>query len=147
MMSGLINGMNAQKATAVSTARSIATAINEEYAKVQKIGSPSKIWDKFGYWQDYALVNRMKKDIPTIEQTTEDVALAAMPYSSYTPENSYVSSSSSSNEYNSYAPQFVLNFNGDTDNRGRRRVQSWVKEAMQEFIDSVDRKNPQVQEV
>ena len=137
MLSGLINGMNAQRSLAVSTAASIAAAINAEYQKVQKISSPSKVWGSFGNWQITGLVNNMRAGIPKVENATDDVAYAAAPYAGdYTPENSTYTTNTRT-EYNTYSPQFVMHFSGTTDNTLKRKVQRWVKESVNEVLEDI----------
>lgn len=137
MLSGLINGMNSQRGLAVSTAASIAAAINAEYQKVQKIGSPSKVWGSFGDWQITGLINKMRAGIPRVEDITDDVSTAAMPYAKYTPENSSAGTTNTRTEYNTYSPQFVMNFSGTTDNTLKRKVQRWVKESVNEVLEDI----------
>ena len=148
MMNGLINGMNSRKAAAISTARSIAQAINKEYAKVQKIKSPSRVWDEFGGFQIQGDINGMKAKMPELKETVRDVGEMSMPYSDYTPENSTSYSSSRQSEYNSYSPQFNLTISGTNDDRAmERKVKRWITEAMRDMLDDLDAKTPQTQTV
>lgn len=67
--------------------------------------------------------------------------------SSYTPENSgstVVNSRNTENvENNSFSPTFNLYISGATDERTMsRKVQRWVKEAINEMAESMNRKNP-----
>ena len=68
----------------------------------------------------------------------------------YTPEHdaavhSYVNKS----ETNHYNPVFNLTINGnDTDARGmERKVRRWVKESIESTFDTMNRKNPRLQQV
>lgn len=138
MMNGLINGMNSQRNAAVSTAASIANAINNEYRRIQQIGSPSKVWGSFGTWQDTGLVNEMRAGIPQVEQAAGDVAYAATPYAGdYSPDGGDTYTTNSRTEYNTYSPQFVMHFSGTTDNSLKRKVQRWVKESVNEVLEDI----------
>lgn len=68
---------------------------------------------------------------------------------SYTPENSGSTVINSRNketvESNTFAPVFNLTISGTTDDRVMaRKVQRWVKEALNEAYESMNRKNPAV---
>lgn len=138
MLIGLINGMNSQRALAVSTAADIANAVNAEYQKIQKISSPSKVWGSFAKWQITGLVDNMRAGIPKVENATDDVAYAAAPYAGdYTPENSTTYTTNTRTEYNTYSPQFIMHVSGTTDNTLKRKVQRWVKESVNEVLDDI----------
>lgn len=52
------------------------------------------------------------------------------------------------NEYNDYSPHFTLNLNGASATEdNKRKVKQWVKEAMTEMFDELDRDNPPAWEV
>lgn len=151
MMNGLIRGMNAKRNAVISTARSIAQAINKEYAKVQKIHSPSKVWDKFGGFQIQGAIEGIKGKLPQLNATVQKVGNVAMPHTGkYTPEsnaNSY-NTRSSNTEYNTYSPQFNLTVSGTSDDRATaRKVKRWIQEAIDDTFESYSNKNPKLREV
>ena len=150
MINGLIRGMNSRKNAAISTARAIAQAINREYRKVQDINSPSGEWEKYGAYQIQGDINGMKKSLPKLQSTVQEVGSISIPYAdSYTPENSTTSYSSSRNaEYNSYSPQFSFTISGTNDDRAMaRKVKKWIAEAWEDMLDTMDSKTPQTQKV
>ena len=150
MINGLIRGMNSRKNAAISTARAIAQAINREYRKVQDINSPSGEWEKYGAYQIQGDINGMKKSMPKLQSTVQEVGSISIPYAdSYTPENSTTSYSSSRNaEYNSYSPQFSFTISGTNDDRAMaRKVKKWIAEAWEDMLDTMDSKTPQTQKV
>jgi phage-related minor tail protein len=52
------------------------------------------------------------------------------------------------NQYNDYSPHFTLNMNGASATEdNKRKVKQWVKEAMTEMFDDLDRDNPPAWEV
>lgn len=151
MINGLINGMNSQKSAAVSAARQIAEAINKEFDKVQKIASPSKVWEQKGAYMIQGGAQGMQKNASLMQTTAQNVGEMSMPYSgTYTPENSvsYSNSRSSSVEHNSYAPQFNVTFSGASDERTlERQVKRWFSDSMNEMFDGMARRNPRLREV
>ena len=67
---------------------------------------------------------------------------------SYTPESNYIGGKASVTENNTYAPVFNLTISGTTDDRATaRKVKKWVKEAMEETFESMNRRNPKLQTV
>ena len=69
--------------------------------------------------------------------------------SSYTPESSASTCvNSNTTEYNNYSPQFVLNISGTSDDRTMaRKVKRWIREELDEYFDSFERKDPTLREV
>lgn len=150
MMNGLIIGMNRKKGAAVSTARSIANAINAEYRKVQDINSPSGEWENYGEYQIQGDINGMKNKLPLLKSTVQKIGEYSLPYGgSYTPDNSVTTNNRSSvSETNHYSPQFNLTISGTSDDRATaRKVKRWVAEALDEAFTSLDNKNPKLREV
>ena len=149
MMNGLILGMNSRRAAAISTARSIAEAINKEYRKVQDINSPSGEWENYGAYQIQGDINGMEKNMPKLQTTVQEVGEMAMPYAGhYTPESTTTYSNSLRTEYNTYSPQFSFTVSGTNDDRViARKVKRAVAEAWAELLTGYESKMPQVQEV
>ena len=147
MINGLIRGMNSRKSAAVSTARSIAQAINAEYRKIQDIHSPSGEWENYGAYQIQGNINGMESKLPKLKSTVDEVGELSLPYSGrYTPGNT-TSTSTSSEEVNNYAPSFTLNMNGTVDRTTERTIKNWIREALQDTFDSMGRTAPRVTEV
>ena len=107
-------------------------------------------------------------DRPTIAQIGEDGKEAIVPLennlewinkvvrgvtSAFTGSKSYekdvVSSTKSEhNEYNEYKPTFVLNMNGaSATDDNKRKVKQWIREAMKEMFDDLDRDNAPILEI
>ena len=151
MMNGLIIGINSKKAAAVAAARSIATAMNKEFDKIQDIHSPSGVWEQKGIYMPQGLINGVEKMIPAVRKTTQKAAEVAIPYSNgYSAERStsYTSNRSSNAEYNSYAPVFNFNISGNGDTRATARaVKKAAKEAVHEMFESMNRRTPQLVEI
>ena len=150
MINGLVIGMNSKRELAVSTARSIANAINAEYRKIQDINSPSGVWESFGEFQILGDVRGMKNKLPLLKKTVQGVGETSLPYSgNYTPESSVSTiSSTRSSETNHYSPQFNLTISGTGDDRATaRKVKQWVAEAMEEAFASLESKNRRLREV
>ena len=146
MIRGLINGINSKKTAAVISARSLATAVNTEFDKIQKMGSPSKVWAQKGKWLVEGGIIGMEKAMPDLQTTTQRAGEMALPY---TPENtSSTFKRTGSVETNTYSPQFNLTISGSNEDRVmERRVKQWIQEAMNEVFDSMSRKNPRLREV
>ena len=147
MINGLVNGINSRKAAAVAAARGVATAVNAEFNKVQKISSPSKVWQEKGQFLIEGGIIGMEKTMPQMRDTAQAAGEMAIPYSqNYTPESGggYSTVNSSSSETNNYSPTFNLTINGgsSSDRDLARRVKEWVKEAIADEFDSMSRKRP-----
>ena len=149
LMNGLIRGMNSRKAAAIATARAIAQAINREFDKVQKIHSPSKVWQEKGSFMLQGGIVGMEKTMPKLQQTAEKAGSMAMPYSGhYTPESTTSYSHSRNTEHNTYSPYFSVTISGTNDDRAMaRKVKRWIAEALDDTLSGYDDKNPQTQEV
>ncbi len=149
MLNGLIAGMNSRKAAAVSTARSIAQAINREFDKVQKINSPSKVWEDKGSYMIQGGVIGMEKEMPKLQATAQQAGRFAMPYDGSTRGDSYAYTSTRSVENNTVSPVFnlTINANGGDGRTLERKVKGWVKDAIDDTFDMMSRKSPRLQEI
>ena len=149
MLNGLIRGMNSLRSAAISTARSIAQAINAEFDKVQKINSPSKVWEDKGAFMMQGGIIGMEKTLPEFQQTAETAGSMAMPYlDRYTPENTSTYTSTRNAEYNTYAPQFSFSISGTNDDRAiARKVKRAVVEAWEDMLSGYESKIPVTREV
>lgn len=59
-----------------------------------------------------------------------------------------ITSKSEHNEYNEYKPTFVINLNGaSATDDNKRKVKRWIREAMKEMFDDLDRDNEPIIEV
>lgn len=65
----------------------------------------------------------------------------------YTPQSTVSNTTNNRSETNTYAPQFTLNLSGNADSTTERKVKQWIKEAMNEMFESMERANPRLQEV
>lgn len=147
MINGLISGMNSKKEEAVSTARKIAQAINDEYKKIQDINSPSKVWESYGAYQIQGNINGMKKYMPELKSAVREAGRITTPYNNYTPENSAaeIYNANGGTEYNSYSPVFNLTISGSGDDTATaRKIKKWVREALNETFESMNRRSPQL---
>lgn len=144
MINGLISGMNSKKQSAVATARGIANAINAEYRKIQKIHSPSQVYDKYGGYQIQGLINGMESKMPQLKTTVKQTGEVSTPR--YTPEST--STTNNRTSYNTFSPSFTLHMNGaSATDSNKRKVQRWVQEAIEETFNSMGRTNPSLIEV
>lgn len=149
MMEGLISGILSKKDAAVAAAAAVASAINAEYAKIQQINSPSRVWEQFGMYQIEGGIRGMENMLPELTETTRTISEAAYPQLSdpgtAVAERGEVSGSV---ENNSYAPQFNLYLSGsDSDRDMERKVKRWIREAMEDMLASAQSRSPRVREV
>ena len=149
MLNGLIAGMNSRKAAAVSAARSIAQAINLEFDKVQKINSPSKVWEDKGSYMIQGGVIGMKREMPKLQATAQQAGRFSMPYDGSTRGDSYAYTSTRSVENNTVSPVFnlTINANGGDSRTLEQKVKGWVKDAIDDTFDMMSRKSPRLQEI
>ena len=149
MMDGLTRGILSRKDAAVAAAASVAAAINAEYAKIQQIHSPSRVWERFGENQIQGGINGMENMLPALTSTVQTVSETAYPR---IPDTGAAvadrGDSSGSVENNSYAPQFNLYLSGaDSDRDMERKVKRWIREAMEDMLTSAQSRSPRVREV
>ncbi len=143
MIQGLVNGINAKKSAAVEAVRSLATAMNTEYQKMQDMHSPSKIWESFGEYQIEGLNIGVLKNIPVAENTMNSLAGV---YTPETDESITTTNNSKVSENNNYNPQFNLTITGSNDDRAmERKVKRWIMEALTEADEAMKRKQRTVQ--
>lgn len=149
MINGLIVGMNSRKAAVISTARSIAKAINEEYRKIQDIHSPSGVWESYGKYQIQGNIQGMKNEAPHLQATVQEIGSIAAPYAGYTPETTAIShSTQSTEEHTTYAPTFTITINGSlTDRETVRQTKQKMFEIMDEYFQNLARRNKPLRQV
>ena len=151
IMDGLNNGMLSKKKTLVSTAKSMAAAIQKAFDIELDINSPSKVMEGKGMDTAMGQVVGMQKGIPYVESAAQDVARASIPYTSkYTPEtdSSTIYNNGGNSEHTTIAPVFNLTISGTQDDRATaRKVKQYVAQAIRESFDSLSRKNPVLREV
>lgn len=143
IMNGLNSGMLSKKGALIQTANSIATSISSTINKALDINSPSGVTEDSGYNTAMGQVVGMKKGLPEIRSTAEQISYASIPYaSSYSPETSSNYYNGGSNDYYSISPSFNLTISGSQDDRAlARKVQRFVSEAMEKTFESLERKN------
>ena len=144
MMEGVNAGMLSMQSTLVSTAASIAAAIQKAFDVELKIHSPSKVMiDKGEDWGTGGIIG-MRNMIPEAKVAAQDFARASTtPLNTYTPESSADTyyNNRTTNETMSIAPVFELHITGTQDDRSTaRKVKRWVKEAIEETFESLERK-------
>ena len=152
MMDGVNNGMESMRATLIATAESIAAAVQAAYDAKLDINSPSKVMMNSGEDTVMGGVVGMRNRIPDMKAAATDVAEAATPsftrtYSPETDSGTTYNSRTSNSEYTTFSPSFNLNISGTQDDRATaRKVKQWVREAMQDTFESMERKTPVTRE-
>ena len=71
---GVARGIRENASVAVAAAMNLAQSINAEYAKIQKIKSPSRVWAEFGKYQDEGLALGMLNNVGTVVDASQSVA-------------------------------------------------------------------------
>ena len=151
MMDGLNNGMESKRATLISTAQSIAQAVQDAYDVELDINSPSKVMIDKGDDTVMGQVIGMRKRLPDVQDAATDVAAAAVPrYTrTYSPDtdSSTIYNNRSSSEYTTISPSFNLTVSGTQDDRAMaRKIKRWINESIQETFESFDRTTPEPRE-
>lgn len=149
MMQGLNSGIESMRSTLESTASSIASSIKNTIDDAMDINSPSKVTFESGTYIGEGLALGMQNAIKGVQLAANDLSLASMPYSSYTPESSSTTYNNGGNsEYTTVSPVFNLTVSGTQDDRATaRKVKQWVAQAIQETFESLERKTPVLREV
>lgn len=125
-------------------AKSLANSIKSTVSEALDINSPSKVMYELGKFTVQGISLGINDNIPTAEKSAENLS------NIYTPEKdtAVYNSNSNSSEVNNFNPSFELNIIGSNNGRDiERKVKKWVQEAMQEMLESMARRNPQVQTI
>lgn len=150
MMNGLIRGMNGRRSSVISTAREIAQAASNAINSSLRIASPSRVTIESGEYVGQGLAVGMENMIPTVKQVSYELGEGGLYGFDYTPESSSVTNNTQAVENNTISPVFNLTINGGNISEGRateRQVKRWVKEAIEEITDSMDRRRPRLQQI
>lgn len=150
IMSGLNRGMLSKKATLIATANSIASSISKTIDDAMDINSPSKVTMTKGQYISGGLALGMEAGIPDIELAANKMSNATIPYSgNYTPSNSSaIYNNGGNSEHTTISPVFNLTISGTQDDRTMaRKVKRYVAEAIDEALESLERKTYVVREV
>ena len=150
MMNGLIRGMNGRRSSVISTAREIAQAASNAINSSLRIASPSKVTIESGEYVGQGLAVGMENMIPTVKQVSYELGEGGLYGFDYTPESSSVTNNTQAVENNTISPVFNLTINGGNVSESRateRQVKRWVKEAIEEIADSMDRRRPRLQQI
>ena len=142
--SGLLNGMKSGANSVLNYAKSLANSIKSTVSEALDINSPSKVMYELGKFTVQGISLGINDNIPTAEKSAENLS------NIYTPEKdtAVYNSNSNSSEVNNFNPSFELNIIGSNNGRDiERKVKKWVQEAMQEMLESMARRNPQVQTI
>ena len=145
---GLINGMNSMLPSLITTARSMAAAVQSAFDVELDINSPSKVMEQKGEFTGIGAVIGLRNMIPEARSAAQDFAMAATPYGNYTPEGSASTYNTSSSEVTNVSPVFNLNISGSQDDRAlARKVKRYVAQAVSDTLESFERKTYVVREV
>ena len=153
IMSGLNSGLNAAASSVLSTARSIADSVSSTINSALKIHSPSKVTTESGWFTGMGVVKGMKNSLPLIDDMSREVGYTAAygiddTLGDYSPESSTTTNNTTSNEYNTYSPQFIVHIDGGGDEKAlERKFKRWFSEALSDTFDSIGRSNPDLVEV
>ena len=134
----------------ISTAREIAQAASNAINSSLRIASPSKVTIESGEYVGQGLAVGMENMIPTVKQVSYELGEGGLYGFDYTPESSSVTNNTQAVENNTISPVFNLTINGGNVSESRateRQVKRWVKEAIEEIADSMDRRRPRLQQI
>lgn len=120
-----------------------------------KFGSPSKRMAQYGAWTMEGYENQVKDSANSLKKTVEKSI--ATPFKAtailqgendYVPESTATSYNKTSNsETNYWNPQFTLTVSSSGDRDTERKVKQWVKESINNTIDSMNRRSGRLTEV
>lgn len=153
IISGLNKGMLSMRPVLLATASGMAKDVSTEINRSLDIHSPSRVTEESGENTDLGLVkgmNNLSGKVRSVASGIGDVAAQGISpiRSRYSPESSAVSNTSNSNQVNNYSPQFHLTLNGaSASDSNERKVKRWVKDAMNEAVQSMGRTNLRTREV
>lgn len=149
MMRGLRDGILSMQGSLVATARSMAAAVQRAFDVELKIHSPSKTMIDSGEDVGMGGIIGLRNMIPDAKSAAQDFAISSTPFDTYSPESSTSTYNTSTvSETTTISPQFHLTISGTQDDRAMaRKVQRWVGESLDEFFESLGRKNPVLWEV
>lgn len=149
IIDGLINGLESKRSSLLTEIRSLVNAANSEFDKLQKIGSPSRLWKQKGAWLVEGQIIGMQSKLSDLVDVTSDVADASSPIA----DSDYGYDTVSTNTYNQNSnvnlnPNFTININGANNNRQMAfEISRAVKQAINDSADSLIRRRPRLTEV
>lgn len=154
IMDGLKRGMKSMEGSLMATAKGIASGISGTINSTLDIHSPSRVTEESGKFTGLGLVKGLQGTSKEVRNTAKDVSdttartLSPM-QNRYSPDfSSMKSAQNTRSEVNHYSPTFNLTLNGaSASDSNERKVKRWVKDAMNEFADSMGRSHARVQEV
>lgn len=152
LLDGFINGIKSK----FDGLKKIGSSIKDKVMgglKWFKFGSPSKRMAQYGKWTMQGYTNAVKDSASGLKKTIDKSV--AKPFKTtaviqgendYTPSATSYSKTSNS-ETNYFNPQFSLTVASSGDRDTERKVKQWVKEAIQDTIDSMNRRSGRLTEV
>lgn len=153
IMRGLNNGLNSMRGTLKETAMGIASDVKNSVNTALDIHSPSRVMEESGEYTGLGLVKGMENLTGKITRTARSIADQAAwemspRRSRYSPESSAVMQRSTNQQVSHYSPVFNLTLNGaSASDSNERKVKRWVKEAMNEAVQSMGRTSLRPREV
>lgn len=153
VMQGLDKGLNSMRPTVIKTAQGIATDVKQAVNGALDIHSPSRVLEQSGEFAGLGLVKGLERMTGKVAKTAQkiagEIAPAVSPIKSrYSPEQAASNYQSSATQSNTYHPVFNLTLNGaSASDSNERKVKRWVKDAMNEAFQSMERTSLRPREV
>lgn len=159
IIQGLIDGITSKFTELDKKVKELGDKITGGIKKFFDINSPSKVMQELGGWTFEGFNIGLDNELDEVDKTTGELnTTVTEPFSEnrqslfgskYTPEGDASTSSSARTVTNNYDPQFNLTIHcSDMSERElERKTKQWFKESIKEMWDSLDRRNPEPQEV
>lgn len=153
LIQGLINGIGSMLGAVKDAAANVAKGAANAIKGFLGINSPSRLMIEYGQYTGAGLAKGVQNTQGAVNNAATGLSAAVSEpmqprVNSYTPSSSSVSNTSNTSTTNTFNPQFTLNMNGaSATESNKHKVKQWVKEAMLEMFESMERTNPQLREV
>ena len=162
IINGLVNGIKEKISAVKDTIVGIGEDVTGWFKGVMGIASPSKVTAEMGMFVTQGLEVGMTDELKNLKNTASMVGNAATSsvqngtgiqsaYGRITPATAQATgnTTNTTTEYNTYSPSFKCEINGAgmSDRELERKFKAWFKEAIEDYIDGADRRNPRLSEV
>lgn len=164
LMRGLNQGILSMRSEVVSTAKGIGAAISTAINDALDINSPSRVTMQTGVDVGLGSIEGMQEIKPDVSIAAKDLGVTiahgvAEPVNqtlsvsgdtsdAITPENSTTNTRTSTIVNNNYSPQITAEIRtGGTDRDDARKVRNWIRAELDDYFESVARRNPPLREV
>jgi phage-related protein len=136
---GLVDGLASKERALRNTAHRLAAAMNDEFNKTLKIGSPSKVTKSIGQWVAEGLVQGMESSMGSVADAANGLARAANPGLPAGQYNMNTGTGSTGRSVVIGEGAVQISFGGSMDDRSVGEIQAIVDESLMRLAREIRR--------